>query len=330
MSERIIPISPYTKADSLIDLSGYISVDSIKETIDIPKRKQLILYKYSLSNDNALIPRNHKSLKICLKPNLISGYEIDDFSHLLTEGEVPVKILKLILQVSCKTTRWCSDQYFMNLSEVNGLNQICFEIPISEIKGDIDVTGFVVRMFKSKINEPRKANSAFAVVSDCEEIQIQIDELKEIGGNHLPIDFEDLVNKNMVFDIEGLDNDYEIPRIKCAKEFQEFFVNDNLNTVNSAFMMAMFYFLDSYFKWLIFKCKYDQHDKNHRGLVNLFSKYCTVSKAELIELIQETKYSENQSKTYLSLSHKLFYGIQVNSPIKYSREFKQIIKEELR
>jgi hypothetical protein len=132
----------------------------------------------------------------------------------------------------------------------------------------------------------------------------------------------------MVFDIKGLENDFDLPRIKCAKEFKEYFVRNDLKTVNSTFMMVIFYILDSYLKWLIFNCKYDAHDKNHKGLVESFSKYCAISKASLVELIEEKKYSENQTKQYLTLSYKLLLGVQTDSPIKYSKELKQMIKEE--
>jgi hypothetical protein len=134
----------------------------------------------------------------------------------------------------------------------------------------------------------------------------------------------------MIFDINGLENDFELPRIKCAKDFKDYFVRDDLNTVNASFMMAMFYILDSYLKWVIFNCKYDAHDKNHKGLIESFSKYCGISKANLIEIVEEKKYSENQIKQYLILSHKLLNGIQCDSPIKYAKELKIMIKDEIK
>jgi hypothetical protein len=45
-------------------------------------------------------------------------------------------------------------------------------------------------------------------------------------------------------------------------------------------------------------------------------------------LIEERKYAENQTKQYLSLSHKLLFGLQVDSPVKYAKELKQMIKDE--
>jgi hypothetical protein len=44
MSERIISISPYAKADNMIDLKGYVSIEGIEEKIEIPEKKHLILY----------------------------------------------------------------------------------------------------------------------------------------------------------------------------------------------------------------------------------------------------------------------------------------------
>lgn len=328
MSERIISISPYVKADNLIDLQGYVSIEGIEEKIEIPQKKHLILYNYSLANGEIVVPRNLDTIRIFLKPIIAKGHSVNDFSHLLLNGESIEKVLKLKLQVWCRNTRWCSNQLSVNISDTTGRKEVYFDIPISEVKDEITVSGFVTRENGSNTRETRKANSIFSVLSNCEDVSIQIDERKEIGGNHLPIDYEDLANKDMVFDITGLENDFDLPRIKCAKEFKEFFVRDDLKTVNSTFMMAMFYILDSYLKWLIFNCKYDAHDKNHKGLVETFSKYCGISKATFIELIEEKKYSESQTRQYLTLSHKLLYGLQVDSTVKYAKELKQMIKEE--
>lgn len=326
MSERNITISPYVKADSLIDLKGYVSIDGIDEKIEIPGKKHLILYNYSLTNGEILVPRNHETVRIFLKPGIIKGHSQNDFNHLLLHGETTEKTLKLRLQVWCKNTRWCSNQINLNLSEANGRKEIYFEIPISEVKEEIIISGFVTREKGNNGNEVRKATAIYSVLSTCEDVSIQIDEKKEIGGNHLPIFPEDI--GNLLFDIHGLNNDFELPIIKYSEDFKEYFVRDNLKTVNVTFMMAMFYFLDSYLKWLIFNCKYDAHDKNHKALVETFSKYCGISKSTMIELVEDKKYSENQIKEYLDLSQKLFHGIQTDSPIKYSKELKIMIKDE--
>lgn len=328
MSERVISISPYAKADNLIDLKGYVSIDGVEEKIDIPDKKHLILYNYSLSSGEIIIPRNYPEIKIFLNPSIIKGHSLADFDHLVFANETIEKVLKLKLQISCKASRWCSDQVILNMSEINGRKEAFFQVPLSEVKGEITVSGFITRERGNNALERRKANSIYSIVSTCEEISIQIDERKEIGGNHLPIDPEDI--GDLIFDIHGLENDFELPRIKYSKEFDEYFRRDDIRVVNTTFMMAMFYFLDSYLKWLIFNCKYDGHDKNHKGLVEAFSKYCGTSKANLIELVEDKKYSANQVKQYLQLSHGLFKGIQTESPIKYSKELKQMIKAELK
>ena len=116
--------------------------------------------------------------------------------------------------------------------------------------------------------------------------------------------------------------------IKYSEKYKEYFTKDNSKVVNASFMMAMFYFLEAYLKWLIFNCKYDPHDKNQKGLVEMLSKYCGISKSRLIELIEEKKYSENQVKNYLQLSQNLFHGIQTHSSIKYSKELLLLLKSE--
>lgn len=326
MSERNISISPYAKADNLIDLKGYVSIEGVEEKIEIPEKRQLILYNYSLTNGDVIVPRKIDKFRIFLKPVFAKGHSQNDFYHLVLNGESSEKTLKLRLQVWCKNTKWCSNQLTLSLSEASGRKEIYFDIPISEVKEEVVVSGFVTREKGSNRNEPRKANAIYSVLSICDEISIQIDERKEIGSNHIPIFPEDI--GELLFDIHGLENDFELPVIKYSEDFKEYFVRDNLKTVNTTFMMAMFYFLDSYLKWLIFKCKYDVHDKNHKGLVETFSKYCGISKATLVELVEEKKYSENQVKQYLTLSHNLLHGVQVDSPVKYAKELKLMIKEE--
>ena len=99
MSERIIPISPYAKADNMIDLKGYVSIDGIEEKIEIPDKKHLILYNFSLANGDIVVPRNHDILRIFLKPTIAKGHSPNDFSHFLLNGESVEKVLKLKLQV---------------------------------------------------------------------------------------------------------------------------------------------------------------------------------------------------------------------------------------
>src|SRR5687767_262678 len=118
MSERVIPISTYLKADDLIDIRGHLFVDGIDERIELPEKKQLILYNYSLSNGDILLPRNHDRVRIFLKPVWRKARTQSDFNHMLLKGESPEIILRLRLQVWCKNTRWCSNQIAMNFSEI--------------------------------------------------------------------------------------------------------------------------------------------------------------------------------------------------------------------
>lgn len=326
MSERNIQILPYAKADNLIEIRGYVSIKGKEEIIDIPDKKHLILYNYSLSNGDVVVPRQFDSLQIVLKPVFSKGHSLADFNHLLLSGENIEKVLNLRLQIWCKNTRWCSHQLSINLNDITGHKEYTFDIPISEVKEELIISGFVIREVGNNISEKRKANAIYSVLSNCEEITIQIDERKEIGGNHLPIYPEDI--GYLLFDIHGLDNDFELPVIKYSEDFKEYFVRDDLKTVNATFLMAMFYFLDTYLKWLIFNCKYDAHDKNHKGLVESFAKFCSVSKSSIIEIVEDKKFSENQSKQYLYLSNKLFRGLQTESQIKYAKELKQLIKDE--
>lgn len=328
MSERNIAISTYAKADNLIDLRGYVVLDGVEEKIDIPEKKHLILYNYSLTNGDIIVPRKFDVFRIFIRPAFAKGHSQSEFHHLILNGENAEGTLKLRLQVWCRNTRWCSDQIALNISEANGRKEVYFDIPVSDVKEEVVVSGFVTREKGGRSTEFRKANSIYSVLSTCEEVSIQIDEKKEIGGNHIPILPEDI--GELLFDVHGMENDFEIPVIKYSKEFQEYFVRDNLKTVNATFMMAMFYFLDAYLKWLIFNCKYDAHDKNHKGLVETFSKYCGISKGDLVDVIEERKYSENQVRKYLTLSQKLMHGIQVDSPIRYAKELKSMIKEEVK
>ncbi|MCE3226990.1 MAG: hypothetical protein K0S32_1541 [Bacteroidetes bacterium] len=326
MSEKNISISPYAKADNVIDIKGFIKLDDLNDQIEIPEKKHLNLYNFSTATGDLIVPRNFKTLHIILKPNWISNYTQNDLDHLLLKGESSHEILKLRLQVWCKNTRWCSEQVAMLLRDVNNKNEIIYEIPLCDVKEEVVISGFITREKVGRKSESRKADAIFSVLSNCEDISIQIDEKRDIGGNYLPIQPDNI--GELLFDVQGMENDFELPVIKYSEDFKPFFVKDNIKTVNVTFMMSMFYFLDSYLKWLIFKCKYDSHDKNQKGLIEIFSKYCDISKNSLIEIVEDKKYSETQTKEYLRLSLNLFKGIQKDSPVKYSKELKQLIKDE--
>lgn len=328
MSELNIPISSYKKVDNLVDIRGQVIFDQIPFVVDIPLSKSISLFNYNAAHDLYIIPRNYECFRLNIMPVLATGFKLLNFIDLLIEGENPFKILKLRVQVTCKSTRWCSNQLIFDLSEIEAKCSKNFDIPMSEVRDDIIVSAFITREKSGAVQETRKARAIYSVVSECDPITIQIDERKEIGSNHLPIQSEEI--GDLVFDIHGMDNDFDLPIIKYSIEFDEYFKRDNLMTVNISFMMASFYFLDSYLKWLVFKCKYDLQDKLHIGLIDLFSRYCSVSKPELVEIVEDVKFSENQTRKYYSLSQKLLAGIQINSGLNYKSEIKRLIKNEMK
>src|ERR1044071_2421179 len=133
MSEKNIEVSPYRRADRIIDLSGSVTVDSIEESIPVNPSGYLNLHNHPLRNTDALIPRNHLWLKISLTPSWRNGYSQNDFIHVINSQEITEEILKLRIQCTCKNTRWCSDQVVMALSEINGKNRVQLNIPIEDV-----------------------------------------------------------------------------------------------------------------------------------------------------------------------------------------------------
>ncbi|MEJ7683738.1 MAG: hypothetical protein WKG06_38930 [Segetibacter sp.] len=93
-------------------------------------------------------------------------------------------------------------------------------------------------------------------------------------------------------------------------------------------MASMSYFLDHYLKWLIFTSKYDESDKNQKGLIELFSRYCFISKGEIVQIIEKEKFSKEAIEGYLDLSQKLFRGFQLNKDFKYKNELIRLFKKE--
>lgn len=219
-----------------------------------------------------------------------------------------------------------SEQKHIPLNEIGTKKTYVFEIPIIEVKELLTVSAFVLRGKGNSKTLLRKANTKYSILSESEEITIQIDERKDIGGAHLPIEPDNIGDK--VFEIKGLDSETDIPRIKYSEEFKEYFTRDDLQTVNTTFIMSMFYFLDAYLKWLIFVSRYDGTDKKYKSVLDLFSRYCDITKPKLIEIIQMQKYSSDQTKEFLKLSQDLFNGLQTNSNFKYKKELLKIIKTE--
>jgi len=326
MSEKIILIEPYKTGVNLISLKGKVSLDGIENEIKIPERNHLNLFNYPLDSGIILTPRSHNTLTVNLTTHWEGATGIDDLKFLVHESEKPEEILSLVVEIWCKTTRWCSEQKHVSLNEIGTKKSYAFQIPINEVKELITVSAFILREKGSSKIFLRKANTKYSILSESEDITIQIDERKDIGGAYLPIEPDNIGEK--VFDIKGLDSETDIPRIKYSEEFKEYFTRDDLRTVNITFIMSMFYFLDAYLKWLIFVSRNDSSDKKYKSVLDLFSRYCDITKPKLIEIIQMEKYSPEQTKKYLELSQDLFNGLQTNSDFKYKKELLKIIKEE--
>ncbi len=326
MSEKTILIEPYKTGANLISLKGKVLLDGIEEEIKIPDKNHLNLFNFYLDSGKIITPRSHSTLTINLSTQWAGATGISDFKFLVDDSEKPEEVLSIVIEVWCKTTRWCSEQKHIPLNEIGIKKTYSFQIPINEVKELLTISAFVLREKGNSKTLLRKANTKYSILSESEEITIQIDERKDIGGAYLPIEPDNIGDK--VFEIKGLDNETDIPRIKYSEEFKEYFTRDDLQTVNITFIMSMFYFLDSYLKWLIFVSRYDAADKKYKSVLDLFSRYCEITKPKLIEIIQMEKYSATQTKEFLKLSQDLFYGLQTNSNFKYKKELLKIIKAE--
>jgi len=326
MSEIIIPIEPYVTYNDLIKISGRIFFNNQDIEIAIPENRHLNLYNYELNDSIQIIPRNHNLIIIKVSLAWKKDFQLSSLANLLPEGENPTEVLSFRLQVNCEKTRWCSEQKKIELSSINKMSLYSFEIPIDEVKNILRIQGFIVREFDAKGIHPNISDSTLAIISTSKELSIQIDELKEIGGEYLPIGPGN--TGDLAFEISGLDNPFELPKIFYSEELKEFLTRDDLTSVNSSILTSLFYFLDRYLKWLIFTCRIDLNNKYHNSLIDLFSKYCVTPKEEIIDLIQKDKYGEAQTKGYIELSDKLFTGIQLQN--KYKRELKIIYKSEIK
>lgn len=326
MSEKTILIEPYQTGTNLIALKGKVSLDGLEGEIKIPEKNHLNLFNYSLESGQIVMPRQHETLTINLITRWAGATGTKDLQFLIDNSEKPEDVLSFVIEIWCKTTRWCSEQKHISLSEIGLKKNYTFQIPINEVKEVITISAFVLREKGNSKHLLRKANAKYSILSESEEITIQIDERKDIGGAYLPIEPDNIGDK--VFDIKGLDIETDIPRIKYSEDFKEYFTRDDLQTVNTTFIMSMFYFLDSYLKWLIFVSRYDTSDKKYKSVLDLFSRYCNITKARLIEIIQLEKYSAEQTKQFLKLSQDLFNGLQTNTNFKYKKELLKIIKAE--
>ncbi|HEX5186253.1 MAG TPA: hypothetical protein VFV86_05125 [Nitrososphaeraceae archaeon] len=326
MSERIILIEPYKTYNDLIKLSGKVFIPDIDMDIEIPENRSLNLYNHELNDTTQIIPRNYELIICKITVSWKKDFQLSSLANLLAENENPTEVLSFRLQISCEKTRWCSEQKKIDISSINKRAQYSFEIPLAEVKNSLKVDGFITREYDAKGINPNIPESSLAILSTSKELSIQIDEIKEIGGEYLPIGPGN--TGDLAFEISGLDNPFELPKIFYSEELKEFLTRDDLTSVNASMLTCLFYFIDRYLKWLIFTCRLDPNNKFHNSLVDLFSKYCVIPKEEIIELIEKDKFSELQVKGYLELSDKLFKGIQIQN--KYKRELRNFYKSEKR
>ncbi len=326
MSERLIFIEPYKTYNDLIKLSAKVYFPDTDFEIVVPENRSLNLYNHELNDSTILLPRNHETLTIKVMLAWKKDFQLSSLANLLPDGENPTEILSFRLQISCEKTRWCSEQKKIDLSSITKRSVFNFEIPLIEVKNMLKVEGFITREIDAKGIQLNIPDSCLAILSTTQELSIQIDEIKEIGGEYLPIGPGN--TGDQAFEISGLDNPFELPKIFYSEELKEFLTRDDLASVNSSILTSLFYFLDRFLRWLIFTCRIDTNNKYHNSLVDLFSKYCEASKEEIIYLVETDKFCEAQIKGYIELSDKLFKGLQIQN--KYKRELKNIYKSELK
>jgi len=324
MSERIIKIEPYKTYDDIIKLSGKVSISDINLEIGIPENRTLNLYKYEISDSVQFIPREHESLEIKINLNWRKDFQISTFNSILLDSENPAEVLALRVQIQCEKTRWCSEQKKIDLSTITNRTLLNFQIPLNEVKNFIRVVAFITREIEGPNTVLNIPTSSLSIVSTCKDLSIQIDEIKEIGGEYLPISPGNI--GDLAFDMQGLENPFELPRILYSEELKEFLTRDDLSSVNASILTALFYFLDQYLKWTIFICRLDLNDKHHKSIIDLFSGYCNISKEELIAVIEKDKFCPEQTLSYLDVSNKLFKGLQLQN--KYKRELKNLFKQD--
>ncbi len=328
MSEKNISIKTFEREDGIINISSKIVFDALDNEIAIAENGYLNLFNYPLPNGMNIKPREiGESFMLYFKIGWEKGASLSDLQALVENNEKAYELLIVKAQVVCRTSRWCSEQIQIPMIEIGSDYVYHIAIPLSEIKGIISLSADVIRQSTSKKLNTTKATESYTIISSAESVTIQIDEIKELGNNYLPIRPEHI--GDYVFDLFGFDNELQLPVIRYTEDFKDYFTNDDLITTNATFFISIPYFLDHYLKWLIFICKYDSTEKIHKGLVELFSKYCGISKASFIEVIEKEKFCEEQIKLYYSLSLNLFKGIQVNSDFKYKSQLKRLFQKEL-
>ena len=324
MSERIIIIEPYKTYNDVIILNGKVHFPELEIDIDIPPSQSLNLYQHEYNESLLIIPRQYDSMIVKVGVGWKKDFQVSSFSNLLSDFENPTEVLALRIQVVSEKTRWCSEQKKIDLANINKRATFNFEIPLSEVKANLKVQGYVTRETEAKGLKIGTSEAPLAILSTCKELSIQIDEQRDIGGEYLPISAGN--TGDLAFEITGIDNPFELPRIFYSEDLKDYLTRDDLLSVSSSILTGMLFFLDQYLKWFVFVCRVETNNKYHNSLVDLFSRYCLVPKDDIIDLVKLEKYSEEQVKLYLELSNKLYKGIQTQN--KYKRELKNIYKNE--
>lgn len=322
-----IKIKTYEREDDIVRLNGKVVLPSSGEEITIPEDNYLNLFNYPMVNGQNLKPREkEKILLIQFKIEWEKGASLSDFERLVDESERAYNTLQLRSQCFCKESRWCSEQKKISLLEIGLDLDIKYEIPLNEVRGKVYLSLDITREITLKKKDTFKSTESYSIVSSANPIRIQIDEVKDVGGNYLPIKPEHI--GDYVFELFGFTSDLQLPVIRYSEDLKDQFTDDNSLVTSSTFLASMPHFLDYYLKWLIFISRYDPVNKNQKGLIELFSRYCSVSQAEIVKVLEEDKYSKEAIEGYLNLSLKLFKGFQLNKDFKYKKDLLSLYKKE--
>jgi hypothetical protein len=324
MSERIIKIEPYKTYDDIIRLSGKVILPNLTSEINIPENRNLNLFKYEFNENTIIIPREYESFDLKINLSWRQDSHIGMLDSIVLDVENPAEVLALRIQIQCEKTKWCSEQKKVELGSVTKRTALNFQIPLNEVRNFIKVVAFITREVEGKNTILEIPTSSLSIISTCKELSIQIDEIKDIGGEYLPISSGNI--GDLSFDIQGLENPFELPRILYSEELKEYLTRDDLPTVNASILTALFYFLDQYLKWVIFTCRLDLSNKLHKSIIDMFSTYCNVSREDLIEVINKEKFCTEQTQAFLELSQKLFKGLQLQN--KYKKELRNLFKTD--
>jgi len=320
---NIIEVQPYLIKENLVKLNVTASLDNVKDTFPSDGAFKINLYNVELSDGKILIPRKTSSfLTLEIEIEWASGDAMQMLADLIAANEDAEDVLSLQLRASCPKTFWSSKQEKLKVSEV-GKKNITLKIAIADIAEQIFIESYFVRERGISQSQARKAAFPYSIVSRNDEISVQVDFIEPIGGNHLPIEPKDL--KNLLFKLE-IEDPYAIPIIYYAEELEKVFKRDDLHTVNTAFLMIMPGFLDTYLKWLIFYCQPDQTNKEQKSLADKIAKLTGTNWTDIYDIMSSGK--EEKIDKYLELSKKLFEGIQTKSSINYKQELEKYINQE--